>query len=395
MPSHPIDMPRRPRPGLKLGAVKLTDAYTDDPRVELPAHAHAATVAEPMKPGDGEDAVEVGFAADGSPNAHLLPDSVVRLMDEGHDVTPENFFRPPGDGLTHEARLLPLDASCHAFELERAERCFSLGRHKSNSLRVADSRISGLHCTVSCDTATDAYFIQDHSHNGTWLQRGPSKWLLKRNRVKLQDGDIISVISCYVCPSHGAACVGNGGGACFQLPGPQTGPSFRFSLRDVARADAQVPHEIERPANPALRQDSISPEPRSSSRPPHHPSAPAAQRVATPQPPPFTCHPPAADVTATPQPQRPSPAERGVKDEPVPSEICGWEQDGASQRGHVSDQVHGVCSCGLCPQDKMAGTRCMQEDTSVNECIAVGAFVLLRIDPSKQTCTADAKGVES
>lgn len=209
------------------------------PRRRRPTEDHGTAMAA-ASPNDGEDDQQIfGFAADGSPNAPL-PDSVVRLMDEDNDMTPEHFFRPTGNEVSFEARLLPLDASCHAFKLEKAERCFSLGRHKSNSLRVADSRISGLHCTVSCDTATEAYFLQDHSHNGTWLTRGRSKWLLKRNRVKLLDNDIVSVISCYVCPSHGTGCVVDGQEACTQTMGLQTGPSFRFSLREVGQASAQA-----------------------------------------------------------------------------------------------------------------------------------------------------------
>lgn len=154
-----------------------------------------------------------GFAADGSPN-DFVDAEVVRLVNEGSDMTPQEFFRCP----SLVACLEPLDASFHRFELDQTERCFSLGRHKSNSLQIPDSRISGLHCTVSCEAATGAYYLQDHSHNGSWLRRGDSKWLLKRTRVKLQTGDIFSVISNYRCPTHGEECAGEGGGECFQTP---------------------------------------------------------------------------------------------------------------------------------------------------------------------------------
>ena len=353
--------------------------------MERPTGAHA-TVMAASSPHEGEDGDKIfGFAADGSPNAPL-PDSVVRLMDEGNDVTPEHFFRPTGTEVSFEACLLPLNASCHAFELEKVERCFSLGRHKSNSLRVADSRISGLHCTVSCDKATDAYFLQDHSHNGTWLTRGRKKWLLKRNRVKLQDRDIVSVINGYVCPSHGAGCVGNGGDACLQTPDPQTGPSFRFLLREVrlqASAQAlfskvlyivtlcskynraitfenmrkQVHQEIERPENPALRQDSASPEPHSSSRPLQHPRAPAATQQTTPLPPNTTPLAPAASAApAHSHHQQSALAKRAGRYEVVDSELSGWGQDCTKEFRQARDE--GVCTCGLCSRDEIAGLSC-------------------------------------
>lgn len=165
---------------------------------------------------DVEEEEVIGFAADGSPNDWVIDAEVVRLVNEGSDLTPQEFFQEQGPSVV--AYLEPLDASFHGFELEQTERCFSLGRHKSNSLQIPDSRISGLHCTVSCDTATGAYYLQDHSHNGSWLRRGDSKWLLKRTRVKLQAGDIFSVISAYRCPTHGEECGGEGGGACLQTP---------------------------------------------------------------------------------------------------------------------------------------------------------------------------------
>ena len=46
-------------------------------------------------------------------------------------------------------------------------------------------------------TRSPGYYVEDHSHNGTWLRRGASRWLLKGTRAKLQDGDIISLVASY------------------------------------------------------------------------------------------------------------------------------------------------------------------------------------------------------
>jgi hypothetical protein len=160
------------------------------------------------------------------------------------------------------AQLVRLDASLQPFELDQTERCFSLGRSRSNCLQATDSRISALHCTVSFDASKGSYYLQDHSHNGSWLRRGEKKWLFKRTRVKLLPGDIFSVISAFCCQTHGEGCYGQEHSSmCHQI----SGPCFKFLQSRSTRehnfdATSSSPTlEIKRPDNPTLRDDSLSP----------------------------------------------------------------------------------------------------------------------------------------
>jgi hypothetical protein len=120
----------------------------------------------------------------------------------------------------------------------------------------------------------------------------------------------------------------------------------------------QVHQEIERPENPALRQDSASPEPHSSSRPLHHPEAPAATQLApTPLPPNTTpLAPAAAAAPAHSQHQQSALAKRAGRHEVVDSELSGWGKDCTKECRQARDE--GVCTCGLCSRDEIAGLSC-------------------------------------
>ena len=261
----PRDMPRRARAGVKLESVRLASV--------LPACDAASAQLQAPCCGSQQEPDQLPFAADGSPNDPVGSDAI-RFLNEGSDMAPQEFFRPTAVG-----KLFSLHSKEWSVELNQAEQGFSLGRHKSNSHRVADSRISGLHCSVSCDQQAQAYYLQDHSHNGSWLRRGDKKWLLKRTRVKLQDGDVFSVISCYSCPAHGPSCMGVIGEECLQTEDTQTGPSFRFTLEEVWRSESPDALHAERPENPALREDMPSPKESSSSN-----RAAKTNRASTPRP---------------------------------------------------------------------------------------------------------------
>ena len=176
-----------------------------------------------------------------------VTEHVVRYLEEGEEMQPLEFFRK--DTGTRGV-LEPLTGDHEAFELPRVERAFSLGRHRSNTLQLKDVRISGLHCSVAYDASTNAYYLQDHSHNGTWLRRGDKRWLLRRNRAKLMHADVVSVIASYICPVHGISCLADGDdtSACWHPPGLDQGLSFRFSLQD--EGESAEAHMLPRPDNP-------------------------------------------------------------------------------------------------------------------------------------------------
>ncbi|KAJ1486916.1 hypothetical protein T484DRAFT_1788067 [Baffinella frigidus] len=93
-------------------------------------------------------------------------------------------------------------------------------------VRTKDSRASGQHLTIRWEVQPEdlapglrrvgghppGFQLQDHSHNGTWIRRGEKKWLLKGTRVALQNGDIVSLVRAYSCPTHGPSCDGRQAG---------------------------------------------------------------------------------------------------------------------------------------------------------------------------------------
>jgi hypothetical protein len=93
------------------------------------------------------------------------------------------------------------------------------GRLKENSFRLSEGKVSQQHFTIRYNflafpsdgplPTTAGCFLEDHSRNGTWLRRGDRRWLLRGTRASLNDGDVISLVRPYCCPSHGESCLGN------------------------------------------------------------------------------------------------------------------------------------------------------------------------------------------
>ena len=96
--------------------------------------------------------------------------------------------------------------------------------------------------------------------------------------MKLQDGDIFSVITSYTCPTHGPTCTGDFGDECLHSEGAQTGLSFKVSLQQTLAPVSPSLLHAKRPENPTLRDDPLSPKARTDAGGPR-------PRASTPFPP--------------------------------------------------------------------------------------------------------------
>lgn len=154
------------------------------------------------------------------------------------------------------AMLTHLGAEAESTEL-CAGRTFTFGRHKGNSRRLEDTRVSSRHLTVHSEAShgpgsSQTFFLQDHSHNGTWLRRGTARFMLKGNRMPLHSGDVFSVVASFVCGTHGDACTGDAEhGVCMSKDGA-TPAAFRFAtvtFRPVraTRGGSEEPENLVRP----------------------------------------------------------------------------------------------------------------------------------------------------
>ena len=131
------------------------------------------------------------------------------------------------------------------------------GRFKESNFHISDNKVSQHHFTirhnflsVQSDTVGSTCagcFLEDHSRNGTWLRRGSRRWLLRGTRAALHDGDVVSLVRPYRCPSHDDTCLGN-------HAGDPEGCMLRFGDRPTSGILA-IRFEIRAPRSPKAGQD--------------------------------------------------------------------------------------------------------------------------------------------
>ena len=152
------------------------------------------------------------------------------------------------------------------------------GRSKESSFRLLDCKVSLHHFTIRHNFLAPSppnghglscagCFLEDHSRNGTWLRRGTRRWLLRGTRAALHDGDVVSVLRPYTCPSHGDACLGT-------HPTDPDGCALRFGDRRECGALA-VRFEIRGPAAAAAAGSPLYAEDAAARRPRAEKSSPA------------------------------------------------------------------------------------------------------------------------